>query len=118
MRAVGRGPVIAGIAVSGAILLTPGPTFAVEGDFTPGGSFPVGNSPYDIEVADFNGDGVPDAAVPNANGASVSIMLGDGLGRFEEAPGSPITTGQTPAAAAAMTWTSRSRGASITRCCC
>ena len=101
MRAVGRGPVIAGIAVSGAILLTPGPTFAVEGDFTPGGSFPVGNTPYDIEVADFNRDGVPDAAVPNANGASVSIMLGDGLGRFEEAPGSPIATGQSPAAAAA-----------------
>jgi hypothetical protein len=45
--------------------------------FAPGLSFVSGPAPYDIAIADFNGDGKPDAAVSNFNGGnqgSVSIF--------------------------------------------
>jgi hypothetical protein len=84
-----------GVGVVAALAL-PATAQAAAGDFTSGGSFPVGSTPYDIAVADFDGDGIPDAAVPNANGASLSVMLGDGLGRFNNAPGSPIATAPNP----------------------
>ena len=38
-------------------------------------TFAVGALPYAVSVADFNGDGVPDIAVPNAGAGTVSVLL-------------------------------------------
>ncbi len=48
-------------------------------------SYAVGNSPYAVAVGDFNGDGIPDIAVANAGGNTVSILLGDSNGTFQAA---------------------------------
>jgi hypothetical protein len=47
-------------------------------------------------VGDFNGDGIPDLAVTNANDNTISVLLGNGSGGFTPAPGSPITVGTGP----------------------
>lgn len=48
-----------------------------DGDFSEPASSPeaTGAQPQDIAVADYDGDGDRDIAVPNANGASVTILL-------------------------------------------
>ena len=51
--------------------------------------------------ADFNGDGNPDFAFPDADSGRVSILLGDGTGGFHLAAGSPIAVGQKPSAVVA-----------------
>jgi FG-GAP-like repeat len=43
-----------------------------------------------IEVADFNNDKFPDIAVANLEDSSVTILLGDGKGKFAKAEGSPF----------------------------
>ncbi len=48
-----------------------------------------GGEPFDIAVADFNGDGRPDLAV--ANTRSVMILLGNGDGTFTATATSPAT---------------------------
>src|SRR6266571_2619129 len=45
-------------------------------------SYLVGNLPYSLASADFNGDGVPDLAVANAIGGDISVLLGRGGGEF------------------------------------
>src|SRR5258707_15039692 len=63
-----------------------------KGKFTEakGSPFPAGNSPNDICVADFNGDGIPDLAFANHEAKSLTVLLGDGRGGFTPAPGSPV----------------------------
>src|SRR5438552_1820547 len=68
-----------------------------HGGFTaaPGSPFSVGNNPWWIATGDFNQDGKLDLAVANDGAAnnqpdSISVLLGDGSGRFAPAPGSPI----------------------------
>lgn len=48
-----------------------------------------------MAVADFNGDGKLDLAVPlsTGSGGTVAVLLGNGDGTFQEANGSPITFG-------------------------
>ena len=58
-------------------------------------SLPVQN-PWTIAVGDFNRDGVPDMAVSSYTDFSVVVLLGDGIGGFTAAPGSPIKVGFTP----------------------
>ena len=53
---------------------------------------PVGANPVQVAVADFNGDGIPDMAVTNYAGYSVSVLLGKGDGSFKAAA-SPSTIG-------------------------
>jgi Ca2+-binding RTX toxin-like protein len=46
--------------------------------------YPVGESPSDVEVADFNGDGKLDIVTANYGG-TVSLLLGNGDGTFQPA---------------------------------
>jgi uncharacterized protein (TIGR03437 family) len=56
----------------------------------PGNPISAGTSPYQLTVADFNGDGKPDLAVAGSNG-NITVLLGNGSGGFATAPGSPLT---------------------------
>lgn len=63
----------------------------------PGSPFDAGNQPYEgVSVALFDGDTLPDIAVPNLWGSAASVLLGDGRGRFRQAPNSPIAVGPRP----------------------
>jgi hypothetical protein len=63
-----------------------------EFSYAPNSPFPVGRSPNEIAIADFNGDGVVDLATANANGTSVTILLSDDHGGFSQPAGSPFAT--------------------------
>ncbi len=58
--------------------------------------FLVGRSPLGAAVGDFNEDGNLDLAVANFRDDTVTILLGNGLGAFTEASGSPIPVGDGP----------------------
>ena len=90
-----RGMSLTTVACAVALTL-PGSASAALGEFASAGEFQVGNTPYDVALGDFDDDGNADVVTPNANGSSVSILLGDGDGTFSTAPESPITTGQGP----------------------
>ncbi len=47
-------------------------------------SYPVGNSPVAIALGDFNNDGDVDLAVANNADSSVSVLLGNGDGTFQQ----------------------------------
>jgi hypothetical protein len=49
----------------------------------------TGSEPWSIASGDFNGDGIPDLAVANSNGNSVTILLGKGDGTFTQAASVP-----------------------------
>jgi hypothetical protein len=55
----------------------------------------VGTTPGSLVVGDFNGDGHQDLAAANASN-NVTVLLGDGLGGFTAAKGSPFAVGTTP----------------------
>jgi hypothetical protein len=61
----------------------------------------VGDSPAGVLIADLNGDGRLDLSVANAEGRSVSVLLGDGRGNLANAPGSPFAAGDGPSDIAA-----------------
>ena len=65
-----------------------------DGTFTTAASPSTGSFPASIAVGDFNGDGNADLAIVNAGvdaeGNTVTILLGDGHGNFTVAP-SPVT---------------------------
>jgi hypothetical protein len=73
-----------------------------SGGFTPSPASPVaaGAAPLSVAVGDFNGDGIPDLATANSLGNNVSVLLGDGLGGFIPALGSPFATGVGPTSVA------------------
>src|SRR5581483_9199298 len=61
----------------------------------------TGPSPRWIAVADVNHDNNPDIVVANAGSdkadtGTISILLGDGKGAFQAAPGSPFPAGHLP----------------------
>jgi hypothetical protein len=51
---------------------------------------------HDITAADVNKDGNLDLLTTNANDNTISLLLGDGTGRFAPAPASPISAGRHP----------------------
>jgi len=70
--------------------------------FAPAAGSPitVGSNPESIAVGDFNGDGHLDLAIANEDSNNVTVLLGDGTGRFTAAPGSPYHTGNSPTSVA------------------
>ena len=69
-----------------------------KGSFaTPGTYVAVGKHPYQrVRVADLNGDGNADIVSPNLEGDNVTILLGDGTGKFRQPAGSPFPCGDSP----------------------
>ncbi len=59
----------------------------------PGSPFAVGTNPTFVAVGDFNGDGIQDLAVPNFADNTLTVLLGNGLGGFTAAIGSPFAAG-------------------------
>src|SRR5262245_18792207 len=53
-------------------------------------SFPTGAGPGSVIVADFNADGIPDLLTTNHLDASVSVLLGNGDGSFQDARNTAI----------------------------
>lgn len=58
-----------------------------NGTFKAGATYQVGSLPYDVTVADFNGDGILDLATANNGDNDVTILFGKGDGTFQ----SPVT---------------------------
>jgi hypothetical protein len=87
------------IAVLQILFLDSGPVWNLIILMGEGGGFFRPEPPITIPVpvsmvaGDFNGDGIPDLAITNANG-TVSILLGIGNGRFQEAR--TVALGATP----------------------
>jgi hypothetical protein len=54
----------------------------------------LGFNPYTVAVGDFNGDGIPDVAVANPGGGTVTILLGKGDGTFTV--GASVPAGPSP----------------------
>jgi uncharacterized protein (TIGR03437 family) len=61
-----------------------------------GSPFAVGTSPQGVAVGDFNGDGNSDLAVANLGSNTVTVLLGNGMGGFTAATGSPFAAGASP----------------------
>jgi hypothetical protein len=53
-----------------------------NGSFNAPVSYPTGNSPRMVAVADYNGDGHLDLATINYGDQTISILLGTGTGTF------------------------------------
>lgn len=86
-----------GVAVVAVTVLSLAPYALAQRLLGPGPlSLEVGKKPRDLVVADVDGDGAFDLAVANRQSQSVSVLLGDGLGSFSPAPGSPYLVGPTP----------------------
>ena len=73
--------------------------------YQPNGSpFACGDSPFGVAIGDINGDGKSDLAIVNSPTIAASntgqdgltILTGDGSGKFVMMPGSPFTTGKSP----------------------
>ena len=77
---------LGGSHASAAIVLSP----------ASGSPFAVGLRPTGVAIGDFNGDGKQDIAVCNSGSQSVTVFLGNGVGGFAAAPGSPFQAGLTP----------------------
>lgn len=69
-----------------------------RGHFQPtkGSPIPAGHLPNDIAVADMNRDGNLDLVIANHQSPYLTILLGDGRGGFQSAPGSPIDVHSNP----------------------
>lgn len=69
-----------------------------KGHFHParGSPFAAGPYPNDIAIGDLNRDGTLDLVIPNHQTPYVTVLLGDGDGRFHSAPHSPFATQSHP----------------------
>jgi hypothetical protein len=59
--------------------------------FVPRVTYPVGQTPQEVAVGDFNGDGIPDLVTANSGDGTISILLGSGHGAFMPAKNYPAT---------------------------
>lgn len=67
------------------VLLMMAPAARAQVQFSGPTDYPVGTTPGNIAVGDFNGDGKQDLAVANQGSANVTILLGNGDGTFQQA---------------------------------
>jgi len=73
-----------------------------------GSPFPCGDSPFNLAIGDVTADGIPDLAIVNSPGSTtdrsgrdgLTILIGDGRGRFRTMSGSPFSTPVRPNIAA------------------
>jgi hypothetical protein len=65
------------------------------GGFNPaaGSPFSTGDDPTSVAVGDFNSDGTMDLAVSNRGAKTITMLLGDGGGSFNQAGGPPAGIG-------------------------
>jgi hypothetical protein len=56
-----------------------------DGTFQVAVHYAAGAGPSSVNVADFNGDGIPDVAIANFHSADISVLLGKGDGTFQAA---------------------------------
>lgn len=69
-----------------------------------GSPFACGDSPFGIAIGDLNADGKPDLAIINSPGSmaenkgknGMTVLLGDGKGKFTIVKGSPFESGKIP----------------------
>jgi len=66
--------------------------------FLPAQSFQTGSLPFNLVLADFNGDGILDMAVANSGTDTVSVLIGNGDGTFTPASTPTYTVGNEPVA--------------------
>jgi hypothetical protein len=59
-------------------------------------SIAVGKGPRFVAAADLNHDGKLDLVVANADSENLTVLLGDGKGRFQQPNGSPVPAGHLP----------------------
>ena len=62
----------------------------------PGSPVECGKNPNDIATGDLNGDGNVDLVIANTETPYLTILLGDGKGRFAPSPHSPFDTHSYP----------------------
>ena len=67
-----------------------------SGGFTSEGTNPTGATPRDIVAADFNHDTLPDLAVTNLNGGSVTVLLRNAANTGFASEGTAIPVGASP----------------------
>ena len=87
-------------AALAAVLLLVGAASAWAAFVIEGSPYTVGNDPYSLNAADFNGDGRPDVATINGTSSDVSVFLRQAGGGFAQEAGSPIAVGSGPSGAA------------------
>ncbi|HFD80524.1 MAG TPA: VCBS repeat-containing protein, partial [Gammaproteobacteria bacterium] len=68
------------------------------GGFTKGNTIAVGTKPIAIDAGSLNSgtDSLTDLVVANLNDGTINVLLGDGLGGFTNASGSPMSVGAKP----------------------
>ncbi len=86
---------LAATAIASTWLAIPRATASSALDFTQV-VIPVGKGPGFIAIADLNHDGKPDLLVANEDDGTLSVLLGDGNGHFQPAPGSPFPCNPKP----------------------
>jgi hypothetical protein len=64
---------------------------------TGGASYAVGDAPYEVTSADFNGDGRPDLAVTDQGSYDLTVLLNNGDGTFPTTGGPASYAGDFPA---------------------
>jgi hypothetical protein len=77
-----------------------------KGNFSqaPGSPFPCGDAPFGVAIGDVNADGKPDLAIINSPASTtdrtgkngLTVLIGDGTGKFATMSGSPYEAGKIP----------------------
>jgi Bacterial Ig domain/FG-GAP-like repeat len=94
-RRTRRAGLMAGAATLAVALALPAGALA-QPSFDDPANYAVGDQPLSVATGDFNGDALPDMAVTNTLGDSVSVLLGKGGGSFDTATKTDYPVGNNP----------------------